>query len=147
MALLPLAPLMPGLSLLALLLLGGCAGAVDHGATEAPEHTPEHAPKHAPEHVPEHVPKHVPKLGADDATWFFDFGASDGWDRDSDRDSDRDLDWAGGCAPPVDAGTPAACTPDAHDGSDFDPALGPAPEIIWDREMRRLPGLLPNGGI
>lgn len=133
----PLARLMLAPLMLGLLLLGGCAGAVDHGGDHRADHGADHAPDQGATEAPKHAPKHAPKPGGDDATWFFDFGASDGWDQDRD----------GACAPPVDAGTPAACGADAHDGSDFDPALGPVPEIIRDRDMRRLPGLLPDGGM
>ena len=146
----PPASLMAGLLLLGLLLLGGCAGAErasDHGGGHRADHAPDQGASEAPKHAPKHALKHAPEPGGDAATWFFDFGASDGWDQDRD----------GGCAPPLDAGTPAACGADAHSGHDpghdpgfgsgHDPGLGPVPEIIRDGEMRRLPGLLPDGGM
>ena len=146
LARLMLAPLMLAPLIVALLLLGGCAGAErasDHGGDYRADHGAGEAPKHAPKHAL----KHAPEPGGDAATWFFDFGAAEGWGQDR----------GGACAPPVDAGPPAACGADAHSGHDpghdpgfgsgHDPGLGPVPEIIRDRELRRLQGLLPDGGM
>ena len=133
-----LAPLMLGAAVV------GCAGRSGHRIVGSGDHGADHAPDQGATRL---APKHAPEPGGDAATWFFDFGASDGWDQDRD----------GACAPPVDAGTPAGCGADAHSGHDpghdpgfgsgHDPGLGPVPEILQDREMRRLPGLLPDGGM